>query len=61
MIILGFNETNHNRKYIADENIYAIQHADQLLNRIRTLDVADDVVKQQKYVGNMEKTEYKLI
>lgn len=58
MIILGFNETNHNRKYIADENIYAIQHADQLVNRIRTLDVADDVVKQQKYVGNMEKEEY---
>ena len=58
MIILGFNETNHNRKYIADENIYSIQHADQLLNRIRTLDVADDVVKQQKYVGNMEKEEY---
>ena len=58
MIILGFNETNHNRKYIADENIYAIQHVDQLLNRIRTLYVADDVVKQQKYVGNMEKEEY---
>ena len=60
MIILGFNETNHNRKYIADENIYSIQHADQLLNRIRTLDVADDVVKQQKYVGNMEQAEYKV-
>lgn len=58
MIILGFNETNHNRKYIMDENIFDSQNVEQLIKRIRTSDVAEDVVKQQKYVGNMEKEEY---
>ena len=41
-----------------DENIFDSQNVEQLIKRIRTLGVADDVVKQQKYVGNMEKEEY---
>lgn len=61
MIILGFNETNHSHKYIMDENIFDSQNVEQLIKHIRTSDVADDVVKQQKYVGNMEQAEYKLI
>lgn len=60
MIILGFNETNHSHKYIMDENIFDIQNVEQLIKRIRTSDVAEDVVKQQKYVGNMEQAEYKV-
>lgn len=60
MIILGFNETNHRHKYIMDENIFDIQNVEQLIKRIRTSDVAEDVVKQQKYVGNMEQAEYKV-
>ena len=61
MIILGFNETNHSHKYIMDENFFDSQNVEQLIKRIRTSDVADYVVKQQKYVGNMEQAEYKVI
>ncbi|MBF0716093.1 accessory Sec system glycosylation chaperone GtfB [Gemelliphila palaticanis] len=66
MLILAFDSTIHNRKYVSDENIYHTSNVDELIkklnNSIKNKDYKKELIKNQKNTANnVTKREYKNI
>lgn len=61
MLIFGFNETVHNRKYIMLENIFEKQSVNGLVEKVKASDVAASVKVQRNAVGNMDVAAYQNI